>query len=260
MPLDVVDLRSFYASPLGAAARRFIGRLVQQRFANCAGTSMLGIGYATPYLGLFRDASAVRVLAFMPAEQGVVNWPSSGHSATALVETTMMPLPDSCIDRILVIHALEIAEHPRELLAEIWRILTPGGRMIAVTPNRSGLWARLDKTPFGYGQPYSRSQLRELMRECLFSPTHWAEALYVPPFERRLLLRSAPAFESIGARLALPGGGVLIIEATKQLYRPVGVRRLARQALPPLQPVLVPPAGATAGLQRRSIRRATGRG
>lgn len=247
MALDVVDLRTFYASPLGEMARRLVGRLVRQRFESCVGLSVLGVGYATPYLEVYR-AEAVRVLAFMPAEQGVVNWPAAGRSASALVDTTAIPLPDSCIDRVLLIHALEITEHPRDLLAEIWRVLTPGGRVIAVTPSRAGLWARLDTTPFGHGQPFSRSQLRDLMRETLFSPTNWGEALYVPPLGRRLFLRSAPALEKAGAYLALPGAGVLIVEATKQLYRPVGLRRLPRR-VPQLQPVLVPQpvAGAMRG-------------
>ena len=241
MSLDVVDLRTFYASPLGEVARRLVGRIIRQRFTSCFGHSILGVGYATPYLDIFRT-EAVRVLAFMPAEQGVVNWPANGVSASALVDTVAMPLPNSCIDRVLLVHALEITEHPRELLAEIWRILTPGGRVIAVTPSRAGLWARLDTTPFGHGQPFSRSQLRDLMRETLFSPTHWAEALYVPPIGRQLLLRSAPAFERLGARLSLPGAGVLVVEATKQLYRPVGLRRLERRYVP--KPVLIPqPAG-----------------
>ncbi|WP_036263514.1 class I SAM-dependent methyltransferase [Methylocapsa aurea] len=239
MHLDVVDLRSFYASPLGEVAQRFVGEMVRQRFCNCTGYSILGVGYATPYLEIFRE-EAVRVLAFMPAEQGVVNWPSSGHSASALVEPTMMPLPDSCIDRALVVHALEITEHPRDLLAEIWRILTPGGRIIVIAPSRTGLWARIDRTPFGHGQPYSLGQLRELMRETLFSPTHWDEALYVPPFQRRTPLRSALAFERIGAYFGLPGAGVLIVEATKQLYRPVGLRRMAHQAIPRFRPALEP--------------------
>lgn len=243
MALDVVDLRTFYASPLGEMARRLVGRLVRERFEACHGLSVLGLGYATPYLEVYRG-EALRTMAFMPAEQGVVNWPQNGRSASALVDVTALPLPDSCIDRVLLVHALEIAEHPRELLAEVWRVLTPGGRVIAVAPSRSGLWARLDTTPFGHGQPYSRSQLRELMRETLFSPTHWAEALYVPPLGRGLFLGSAPAIERIGARLALPGAGVLIVEATKQLYRPVGLRRLARR-IPAMQPVLVPqPLGA----------------
>ena len=247
MHLDVVDLRTFYASPLGEVAARLVGRLVRQRFETCTGLSVLGIGYATPYLEIYRP-EAVRVLAFMPAEQGVVNWPAAGRSASALVDTTAIPLPDSCIDRVLLVHALEITEHARDLLAEVWRVLTPGGRVIAVAPSRSGLWARLDTTPFGQGQPYSRSQLRDLMRETLFSPTHWAEALYLPPLGRGLYLRSASALEKVGSYLSLPGAGVLVVEATKQLYRPVGLRRAVRR-VPQLQPVLVPQpvAGAMRG-------------
>jgi len=235
MALDVVDLRSFYGSALGETTRRLVGRVIRQRFQNCTGFSILGVGYATPYLGTFRD-EAVRVLAFMPAEQGVVNWPSSGHSASALVELTAMPLPDSSIDRVIVVHALELSEQPRELLAEIWRILTPGGRVALVAPSRSGVWARVDSTPFGHGRPYSRGQLRDLMRETLFSPTHWSEALYVPPFQRRTWLHSANFVEQIGARLSLPGAGVLIVEAMKQLYRPIGLRRRVLTVDPALAP------------------------
>lgn len=250
MSLDVVDLRTFYGSPPGEVARRLIGRIVRERFSNCTGYSILGVGYATPYLGVFRE-EAVRVLAFMPAEQGVVNWPSSGQSASALVETTTMPLPDSSIDRVILIHGLEIAEHPRDLLAEIWRILTPGGRVLVIAPSRAGLWARLDRTPFGHGQPFSRSQLRELMRETLFSPTHWTEALYVPPFKHWAMLQLGIAFERIGGFLGLPGAGVLIVEATKQLYRPVGVRR-AQRALPQFQPALAPETIGVAPISRSS--------
>jgi SAM-dependent methyltransferase len=245
MPLDVVDLRTFYSAPLGEVARRLVGRVLRRWWSNCAGLSIMGIGYATPYLGPFRN-EALRVLAFMPAEQGVVNWPSSGLSASALVESDMMPLPDGCIDRVLVMHAIESSDYPHDLLEEIWRILTPGGRMVVVAPSRTGLWARVETTPFGHGLPFSRSQLRDMLRDALFSPENWAEALYVPPFERRIFLRSAPAFERIGAKFSLPGAGVLMVEATKQLYRPVGLRRLSRRALPNLQPVLAPnPAGIT---------------
>lgn len=236
---DVVDLRSFYASHLGEVARRFILRLVRAQWEDCTGLSVLGLGYATPYLDLFR-AEAMRTLAFMPAEQGVVNWPQAGRSATALVETSALPLPDGCIDRVLIAHALEIVDNPHELLSEVWRILTPGGRLILIVPNRRGVWARRDTTPFGMGQPFSRGQVRDLLRETLFSPLNFGEALYVPPFGGGLILRAAPAFERFGARLGLPGGGVLVVEATKQLYRPVPVRRLSRAATRQLQTVLVP--------------------
>ncbi len=238
MALDVVDLRSFYASPLGQVARRRVSQIVRERWSNCVGLSVVGVGYAIPFLDMLHD-EAMRTLAFMPAEQGVVNWPVQGRSASALVDTSMLPLPDSCMDRVLVVHALETLDHPRDVLSEIWRILTPGGRMIVIAPNRRGLWARVDTTPFGQGQPFSKTQLRELMRDTLFSPVHWAEALYMPPFARQYLLAAEPAFEAIGSRLGLPGAGLHLVEATKQLYRPVAVRR-PRRRLPKLEPVLAP--------------------
>ena len=235
MHLDIVDLRAFYASPLGVMAQRNVAQFVRRRWDNCAGLSMLGLGYATPYLESFRG-DALRTLAFMPANLGVVNWPNDARSSTALVDSAMIPLPDSCIDRVLVVHALELSDDPQELLAEVWRILTPGGKLALIAPNRGGLWARVDTTPFGHGRPYSRGQLRDLLRATWFSPEEWSEALYGPPFARRLFLRLAPAFETIGASCALPGAGVLAVEASKQLHRPVLQRRARRMLLP--EPVL----------------------
>ncbi|MGA8172832.1 MAG: methyltransferase domain-containing protein [Methylocystis sp.] len=240
MSLDVVDLRAFYDSPLGEVARRLVSRVLRARWERqTAGLRLLGVGYATPYLEDFKG-QAERALAFMPAAQGVSHWPLNGRSATALVDATMMPLPDAVIDRILIIHALETGEHPRDLLEEVWRILAPGGRVIIVAPSRSGLWARLDTTPFGHGHPYSRGQLHDLLQESLFLPIFWGEALYVPPFERPSLLRSAPAFERIAGRFSLPGGGVHVVEATKQLFRPVSLRRAVRRVAPELEPAMEP--------------------
>jgi SAM-dependent methyltransferase len=250
MAIDVVDLRQFYNQPLGRVAQRFIGRIVRQRWHNCAGLSVLGLGFATPYLGVYRD-EAVRVLAFMPAEQGVVNWPDEGVSSSALVDVGQLPLPDSSMDRILVVHALEVSDQPHTLLSEVWRVLVPNGRALFVIPNRAGMWARFESTPFGEGLPFSRGQLRKLMRETLFTPLFEKEALYVPPFERQFLLQAAPAFERLGGRLALPGGGVHIVEATKQLYRPVGTKRLIERAVPRLNPAL-PAAGYDHILEKRS--------
>jgi SAM-dependent methyltransferase len=253
MSIDITDLRSFYASPLGAVTRRYVGRAIDRFWGPLTGLRVLGLGYAPPYLSAVKG-ECERTIAFMPASQGVVNWPSTGASASALVDPLMMPLPDASIDRVLLVHALETVESPSELLHEIWRILTPGGRIIMVAPNRRGLWARMDTTPFGYGQPYSRSQLKSLMRQTWFSPERWAETLYVPPLRNSLLLGTAQAWEQIGVHLSLPGAGLHIVEATKQLYRP-GVVRAARHS-PRRVPVFVP---APAPASRVGITRACAR-
>ncbi|RVU18801.1 class I SAM-dependent methyltransferase [Methylobacterium oryzihabitans] len=241
MSLDVTDLRAFYASPLGTVTQRLVGRTVHRLLGSVSGLRVLGLGYAVPYLGPVRHA-AERTLALMPAAQGVVNWPGTGRSASVLADPTMMPLPDAAVDRAILIHAVEGVESPAELMQEVWRVLTPGGRLIVAVPNRRGLWARLDTTPFGHGQPYSRSQLGRLMRETLFSPEHWAETLYVPPIEGWLTLRTAAAWERLGTGLALPFAGLHVVEATKQLYRPVTVqaRRAARLAPRVLVPAAAP--------------------
>jgi SAM-dependent methyltransferase len=241
MSIDVVDLRAFYASPLGGVARRLVGRVLDRFWGPVQGLRVLGLGYATPYL-LGVRGTAERTLAFMPASQGVVNWPATGRSASALVDPMMMPLSDASIDRVLLVHAIEAVESPTELLYEVWRILTPGGRIIVVAPNRRGLWARMDTTPFGHGQPYSRSQLNRLMRDTLFSPEGWAETLYVPPLPGWVFLRTAVAWERAGISLSLPFAGLHVVEATKQLYRPVTVRQTRRASR--ASPVLIPaPAG-----------------
>ncbi|MEJ1936747.1 methyltransferase domain-containing protein, partial [Nostoc sp. NIES-2111] len=166
---DVVDLRSFYGGPLGHVARRLLCRRIRARWSNVTGLALAGCGFAVPYLDIF-SGEAERVLAFMPAAQGVVNWPADGLSASALADLTMMPLPDASVDRILVVHALETGENPGELLSEMWRIPTPGGRRIAVVPNPPGPWARVDTTPFGTGHPLSRRPLTRGRRQTPSSP------------------------------------------------------------------------------------------
>jgi len=239
MRLDVTDLRAFYASPLGLVTQRIVSRAIEGFLGSVSGLRVLGIGYVTPYLGPVH-CIAERTLAFMPATQGVVNWPSGGRSVTALADPTMMPLPEAAVDRVILVHALEGVESPSELLADVWRVLTPGGRMVLVVPNRTGVWARRDATPFGHGQPYSRSQLGRLMRETLFSPEGWAETLYMPPVRSRLMLQTAAAWERVGTDLSLPFAGLHVIDATKQLYRPIAVQqvRRLRSAMPAR--VLVP--------------------
>lgn len=245
MSIDVVDLRSFYSNRLGTVARRFVGRGIRRRWGTLQGQRLLGVGYATPYLGLFRE-EADRCLAFMPATQGVVKWPSSRPALTALVDETELPLTDAAVDRVLLVHALEMTTDSAALLREVWRVLAGGGRLLAVVPNRRGLWARMDTTPFGHGRPYSRSQITQLLREAWFTPTGWAEALYVPPIPRNWFLRSAPAWEHTAASISAPFAGVHIVEAMKQVYRAVPARREKRQLVPALEPVLAPSPGGAA--------------
>jgi hypothetical protein len=103
-------------------------------------------------------------------------------------------------------------------------------------PNRRGLWAQLDTTPFGHGRPYSRSQLTKLLKEAMFSPEDWQYALYMPPFGWRVLLRWPVFFERLGLVLWPAFSGVIVVEATKQVYGavPVSARAKMRRRFVPV--------------------------
>ena len=217
MHLDVIDLKAFYASPLGQVVRRLLGARLKSRLGNLKNARVFGLGFATPYLGAIRSDADV-LGALMPAQQGVIRWPEGNANETVLVEEAELPLRDDSADRILLVHVLEWSGNAGELLRELWRVLAPNGRLLIVVPNRRGLWAQLDTTPFGHGQPYSRSQLAKLLKEAMFSPEDWQYALYMPPFGWRVLLRWPVFFERLGLVLWPAFSGVIIVEASKQVY------------------------------------------
>ena len=105
------------------------------------------------------------------------------------------------------------------------------------------MWARIDSTPFGHGRPYSRAQITKILRETLFTPNGWGEALYVPPIPRGWFLRTAVAWERAGATISAPFAGVHIVEATKQVYRAIPARRERTRLIPALEPALAPSPG-----------------
>ena len=243
MRRDVLELRAFYASPLGAAAREMVGRKVEEAWGDAHGLDTLGLGYATPYLDGFRPRSR-RVIAAMPAAQGVEVWPDEAQNLACLTDEFALPLPNALFDRILCVHALEETEAPAALLREVARVLAPSGRAIVVVAARNGLWSNAEATPFGHGRPYTRRQLEALLREAELEPSGWTRALYVPPFG--WAARWAEGFEQVGAWLWPQFAGLILMEAVKQTFavKPKGVKAPARVFAPVTLPAPAGPAPA----------------
>jgi SAM-dependent methyltransferase len=139
-----------------------------------------------------------------------------GHSC--LVEEDRLPFPDLSFDRILLVHAVDAAGDARRLLRDVWRVLKDDGRILVVAPNRNGIWAHLETTPFGYGHPYSPRQLAALLAEGMFRAERRDVALFVPPTNWRFLLRSWPLWEQVGHGVVPDLSGVTLTEAVKDAY------------------------------------------
>lgn len=239
MRRDVLELRQFYASDLGRAARQMVERKLLEAWGDAHGLDLLALGYATPFVGPFRPM-ARRVVAAMPAQQGVEVWPGDGRNLATLSPEDGLPFANALFDRILVVHGLEESADPVRFLREVWRVMAPSGRAIVTVASRNGLWANTEKTPFGHGRPYTRGQLSELLREAGLEPSGWTRALYVPPVG--WMARWAEGFEQAGSRLWPGFAGLLLMEAVKQTFavKPKG----SRVAVLAKRPVLVPAPGA----------------
>lgn len=216
---DVLDLRSFYyRTRLGRSAQRALQEALRGLWPETRGMTVAGFGFAAPMLRPFLG-EAQRVIGLMPSQQGVMPWPAGGPNVCALVEETQWPLAAGSVERLIVAHGLETCDRPDALLAEIWRVLAPSGRVIFIVPNRSGLWARFDVTPFGFGRPYSFGQLETLLRQHKFTPERHAAALYAPPSHRKFWQQMSYLWERIGRRYdPRLVAGALLVEASKQVY------------------------------------------
>lgn len=238
---DVVDFNRFYRSRLGEATADLVRAEIQAHWPVLPGSVVVGLGYATPYLGLW-EQEATRILSLMPAHQGVTHWPIGAPNRVALADETALPLDDLSVDRLLLVHAVENSEHLRAMMRECYRVLSGHGRLLAVVPSRRGIWSRTERTPFGHGKPYSRSQMERLLRDSQFEAVSVTRALYMPPVEREFILKAGPAAERFGKRFCERLGGALFVEAHKQVYAATPARRTAKRRrfapVPQLEPAL----------------------
>lgn len=222
MHLDVVNLKKFYfQTQLGAYASRSLSEQSLSLWPDLKDRSLVGFGFAAPLLGnLTKGAS--NVVSLMPQQQGVMAWPEGGPNVTVLASEVQWPVPTSFADRVLLLHGLETSETPSSVLEECWRVLAPGGRALFIVPNRAGLWARREATPFGFGRPYSTGQLESQLVKHRFDPERYRAALFAPPSARKFWLRAGPRLERWGTRTTLGiASGALLVEATKRIYAPV---------------------------------------
>ncbi len=238
---DILSLRQFYASPFGDSVRTLISASIRQLWPECKNDALLGIGYTSPYLESF-VATSSHIMVCMPAAQGAAHWPTASDNQVFLSHESELPIAGNSVNRVLLVHCFEHSEPLSTMVEEMWRVLTPGGRMLAIVPNRLGFWSRSSRSPFGYGRPFSLVQLRDLVSEKQFTPTRTGSALFIPPVHSRLLWLVASKIEFVGKLLCPFLGGVLLIEAEKQLYasikQPVMARKKYAVPIPANQPVL----------------------
>ncbi|WP_075997599.1 class I SAM-dependent methyltransferase [Salaquimonas pukyongi] len=247
MSVDVVDLREFYATPLGHRAVASMVSALQRNGGLPADIDVVGLGYPVPVFNKLLKTTDKAVI-LMPARQGAVQWPLGTAGRTALVDDDELPLATSSVQCAVLLHVLENTFDPSLVLDEVWRVLVPEGKLILIATNRRGLWTRFEHTPFGNGRPFSRGQLATLLRKARLTPSKWDGCLDFPPIRIAWMLRLYPFIERIGRKIWPVFCGAHVVTASKRLYQ--GIPAKARKARKVPVPVLAP-QGARIGQRAR---------
>ncbi|NQY38559.1 MAG: class I SAM-dependent methyltransferase [Henriciella sp.] len=217
MRQPAATLEAFYATRLGQCAARLMSERMTDLWGTCEGQRVLGIGYPSPLLPLWQS-DAASCIGAVPEEIGEVRQASPKGQTLCLAPEQRLPFPEGLFDRVFLLHALEEADSPRQLLREAWRVLAPEGRIVVAVTNRRSMWSLVDSKPFGHGRPWTRSQLVRFLNDSLFQVTASTTAVHMPPLDWRLITAASKSWERAG-ELALPGlGGVVLVEAVKRLY------------------------------------------
>lgn len=246
MWIKAADLRQWYQTEIGRITKRVLRRRLRRLLPVQQPEKVLVIGYAVPYMRLFRHADVVHLC---PKSLGAIRFPEEGQSKTLLSYEDEMPFKEDTFDYVFVCHGLEFAEHPRQTLAEIWRVLKSQGKVLLMAPNRLSPWSRIEQTPFAKGKPYSAGELNMLLKEQNYLMTQSGFGLYFPPSSKKLALKFFDLFEKIGDRWFAMMGGVVLIEAKKNLFGGQPVKEMR-----PKEKLKLKPALGTAYKQQKSSR------
>lgn len=251
MWFDITHVRAFYDKPLGQLVAQLLAahlatywprqtppHKIEQNAQTATPERIIGLGYALPFLETLWPQA--ELFAFMPPRLGSMAWHNTGTGTggnrSCLIDESALPLADNSVDRILILHMLEFAADPKALLSEVWRVLAPNGRVLLVAPNRYGVWAHSQHTPWSGGNRFSKRQIRRLLEKAEFVSLNWQACFLAPPTALRLTMRRAAYVERTARHFTPALCGLLLVEATKQVYAPIGKPARAAKLASVLRP------------------------
>lgn len=220
--MDIINLRDWYRTPTGHVVRRHIQTAVETIWPDITGKRILVLGYGMPYVKLWLKEA--QVFCALPAKIGAIHWPNHAPNKCVLTWENSLPFMDQFFDAIFIVHCLEFCQDEKEVLEECSRILKDDGRILTITPNRSGAWSHREISPLAWGKPYSHSQLEKAYQNSFIINTTSLNALFTPPTNRPWILKYCETFEKIGRKLQAPMSGVILMEGKKDIHAGAVVR------------------------------------
>lgn len=126
-------------------------------------------------------------------------------------------LPDGYFDLVVSTGMLCFIKEREKALAELRRVLKPGGRLVVGVLNKRSPWAVLrrlkglfSETIYNKADFISPAQLEESIKKAGFKVKELKTSVFFLPINCRFFLKSAKTFETIGAK-AMPSRGAFLV-------------------------------------------------
>jgi SAM-dependent methyltransferase len=206
------ELKTFYESPIGITACKILRSHLTKILGTPKKEKILGIGFTLPFLPVFESNN--HCISFLVPELGVAQ--TSSDIESVIIDEGLLPLRNETIDKVIIAHTLENIERLDDLLAQIWRILKPNGKILIISTNESGFW-RNTKTPFSKGRAICCEEIATDLMVQKFYFVKTKKALFFPPIKFNQLAIFA---EKYCRFLLAPFCGVYITTATKLVFAP----------------------------------------
>lgn len=218
--VNVSDIKSFYHSKYGKIISKEVRVILNSLTSLDLNRKTLFVGFGNPYINQNK-----KDFLLMFAHMGVYPWPNQEKNKCILAFENEWPFADQEFDEIIIIHGIEYAYNSSELISECYRCLKGEGKLIVIAANRRSVWAHSHKTPLGYGQPYTLTQIANLLKKESFVLSGIKRALYKLPFSSFYGKTFSILFEQI-AKIALQKfSGLVGVVAIKQTYSGVKVKK-----------------------------------
>jgi 2-polyprenyl-3-methyl-5-hydroxy-6-metoxy-1,4-benzoquinol methylase len=226
---ELVQLPSSYVrwrnSRLGRATDAVEQDLILSLTGPVAGLNVLDAGCGDGQLALLLARAGANVSAIDPdprmLEAANRNFSAAGVSvALAQGRIEAPPYQPNSFDIVLAVTVLCLVRDPRGAIAQMARVLKPGGRMIVGELGRRSLWAAWRRFRGWLGHPtwssarfFTEADLRDLVRESGLVVQAIKAAIFYPPLGVAATVL-APLDPWFGEHL-VSGGAFLALVATK---------------------------------------------
>lgn len=107
---------------------------------------------------------------------------SRGVRVAAVSDAAVLPFAEESVDLVIAFDVIEHVDDDRAMLAELGRVLRPGGAVAIHVPAWPSLWSRHDEL-LHHKRRYTRRALRRLLADGGFAIEYlgWASAMILPP-------------------------------------------------------------------------------